>query len=107
MIAADALDVVGIHDLHVRERVMLGSDAVGGAGSFDRVDRGSHSGVVDGVDVQAEPRQMEAAHKLHDHWAVKLQLAGAGGVLSWVIAVCLDEGGERGRGTELGCVGAE
>jgi len=72
VVAADALHIVGIHDLDVRERIVLRGNPVGRAGRLDGVDRGPHRRVVDRVDVEVEACQVESAHELQNDGAVML-----------------------------------
>src|ERR1700676_3087710 len=96
MVAADALHIVGIDDLDVRERIVLRGYPIGRAGRLDRVDRSPHRRVVDGVDVEVEASQVESAHEFQNDGAVMLQLAGADGTLVGMIAMSLDKGGYGG-----------
>ena len=75
VIAADARHIVRMRELHMREAVAGGGDAIGGARRFNRIHRRAHRAIADGMNMQIEAGGVEAPREFQDHVTLVLQLA--------------------------------
>ena len=83
LVAANARNVLGVHQLHVGQRVRTACRArrVVCAGRFDGIQGRAHRRVADGVDVQRETSLVQAPHVFKDGGALVLQPARRNGAL--------------------------